>query len=652
MKRIVALMLLWLAVCNLQSKAQLGTTCNANFSFQFVNSNTVKFTPVVIGDSLSTLHTWSFGDGDISLSPAPVKTYFAIGTYAVTHVIVKLNPNGVPVCSDTAMQQVVIQSLPCTIQSNFTFYDSIGAPRTVQFINWSANTIATDSIRWTFGDGTSLQGLLSTPGIQLPTHTYANAGTYTVCLRIKRITPPGTAPCVSEFCKTVVVTQNTCNLVASFTSQPDPAHPLRIKFTNTSTSIAATDSVRWTFGDGTVINGLQSNSNVANPTHNYAQAGVYTVCLRIKKPVTTANTPCVKEICKTIVVEQPCNFSPAFSIARDSINPYNLHFANLSNVPQNLASAMWTFGDGSSAATWNATHLYTQPGRYIVCLKVTTDSNCVKVTCDTVVIVPTDSLCNNYSKFSYEVFSNDKQKCKFKPDVINAAVQYTWTFGDGKGSKDPIATHRYAQPGLYVVCLTAWRGPNCATTTCKEIRVLPQINCNDINVNYTWQRDTRVPNKIYFKANSNAVLLDQTWTITRLSPVTTPPVILRQNNPAYIFNDTGFYKVCLKAVTLGGCVKEYCNTIRIDSIAINNCLLQAYPNPASSVINVAVPLQQPSLITAYVYNASSVLVRTKQQQGVAGLNTMVINVNDLTPGLYTIKVMYEGKICFARFTKL
>jgi hypothetical protein len=49
---------------------------------------------------------------------------------------------------------------------------------------------------------------------------------------------------------------------------PDPNHPLRIKFYNLSVPVHPTDSVKWTFGDGTGVSGLQSDPNVANPTHN------------------------------------------------------------------------------------------------------------------------------------------------------------------------------------------------------------------------------------------------------------------------------------------------------------------------------------------------------------------------------------------------
>ena len=53
-----------------------------------------------------------------------------------------------------------------------------------------------------------------------------------------------------------------------------------------------------------------------------------------------------------------------------------------------------------------------------------------------------------------------------------------------------------------------------------------------------------------------------------------------------------------------------------------------------------------------IYNTLNVLVKEKNQQGVTGNNLVSINVNDLVPGMYTIKVVYGGKTCYARFNKI
>ncbi len=734
MKRFLTLLWLTITAFTFKATAQPGTTCNAAFSVQYLTNNTVKFNPVIANDSPLVRHFWSFGDGSTgSQYISPTHTYLLSGTYTVVHTLLRVNQNNVPVCTQTFTKHVTITAA-CNLVANFTWAVTPTNPLRIEFQNLSTPLSNTDSIRWTFGDGTSSTAVN-------PVHIYNAPGTYTVCLRIKKLTPPGAPTCVKEICKTIVVPSpcnftanfswtatatnplriefhalinpiaandsirwtfgdgsssnqlnpvhiyNTpgtytvclrvirynsasnipcvreickiiivhapqpCNLVVNFTSQPDTNHPLRIKFTNTSIPIHASDSVRWTFGDGTSVSGLQSNPNVANPTHNYTSAGNYTVCLRIKKHNTSTPPSCVKEKCSTVTVTHPCNFNVNFSWRPDSLNPRKIYFTNLSTPPTATAIAVWTFGDGTSATSWNAVHEYAQPGRYRVCLKVYVgpNSNCVREICDTVYVHHPVPPCTQLSKFHFEKFPNDNQKYKFTADYINPNLQYTWTFGDGTGSHDPIAIHRYAQPGVYVACLTVWRGPNCASTTCKEIRVAPQVNCDTAHAWYTYQRNTQIPNKIQFTANATLPIIDQTWTITRMP--NGPAVTLHQNNPLYTFQDTGYYRVCLRAVLLGGCVKEYCSYIRIEHIS-NACELQAFPNPTSEWINVNVQLTQPEMIHAYVYNSQHVLVRDKHQQGNTGNNLVIMNVHNLPAGLYTIKLIYGNRICFARFQKL
>ena len=643
-------MLLWLAITALSIKTQAQSTiCNAGFSSVFITGNTVKFTPVV-NDSPLVHHLWNFGDGSVnSQVVSPTHSYFSNGTFLVTHTVVRHTPNNVPVCTQTVSDTIVIQQAPpnCTLVVNFSWTSTVPNPLTVSFQNLSVPLAATDSITWQFGDSTISHDVN-------PVHTYANAGTYTVCLIVKKYPYNTSAPCIRYICKTVVV-HEPCTLVANFTSQPDPNHPLRIKFTNTSTPLNASDSVRWTFGDGTSVNGLQSDPNVANPTHIYANAGTYTVCIRVKKN-SSATTPvaCVREKCSTITVTAPCNFSVNFSWRLDSINPRKVYFTNLTILPVSGAIAVWNFGDGTTATSWNAVHEYALSTQYRVCLRIylAPNSNCVREKCDTITIPVPVPPCTQLSKYHYQVYPNDRQKYKFTADYINPALQYTWTFGDGTGSHDPVAVHRYAQPGVYVACLTVWRGPNCASTTCKEIRVLPQINCDTAHVWYTYQRSPNVPNKIQFFANASLQILDQVWYITKVGgTVATPPVILHQNNPIYLFQDTGYYRVCLKATLLGGCVKEYCNYIRIEQVS-NACELQAFPNPASSTVNVNLYLTQPGMIHASVYNSLNVLVLQQNQQGNTGNNLVTLNVGNLTAGQYTIRFVYGNRVCYAGFLKL
>ncbi len=628
-------------------------SCNlvSNFNWTSGSANPLAITfqnlsvPLASTDSIR----WTFGDGLSSLDLNPTHVYTSAGTYNVCLRIKKNSntPGTAPCVSEICKTVIVTQ--PCNLVAYFNWTAVATSPLSIVFQNLSVPLSPTDSVRWTFGDGTSSLDIN-------PMHTYTNPGTYTVCLRVKKNSSVYNTPCVREFCKTVTVVQS-CNLVAYFNWTALSNNPLSVAFQNLSNPLAPTDSVRWTFGDGT-------SSIDVNPTHTFANAGTYNVCLRVKKNGNTPGSePCVREICKTVIVNQTCNLTANFTWTNTSSNPLTFNFQNLSIPLAATDSIRWTFGDGTSSLGVNPSHTYTNPGTYTVCLRVKKNLNatgtavCVREICKTIVVGTTQN-CNLVAYFTW---TNSSNLLNFAFQNLSNPLSPTdsvrWTFGDGTSSLDVNPNHTYIAAGTYTVCLRVKKNSTTPGTTpcvreiCKVITILPQINCDSIHVGYTYQRDPFISNKIYFYANANFPIQDQTWTIVKLSTSTQVPVTLHQNNPAYVFNDTGYYRVCLRAITLGGCVKEYCSIIRIEQTS-QICELQAYPNPTSSLINVALQLAQPEMIHVYIYNTINTLVRSKHQQGSSGNNIVSINVNDLVPGLYNIKVIYGNRICYSRFNKM
>ncbi len=605
--------------CNLVVDFSSAPATGNPLEIHFINLSTP------LGSNDST--TWTFGDGSTSFAVNPVHIYAHAGTYTVCLVVKKNNAAGTPPCIRYLCKTITVTE-PCNLQANFTWRaDSVNAQK-IWFTNTSLPLNNTDSMHWTFGDGT-------TSSLVSPDHTYAQPGTYTVCLRVQKRGPAGIViNCVSETCKTLVV-YPTCNFQANYTWQLDPQNNNRVNFTNTTNVPPLNATVNWYFGDG-------SSATTWNASHEYAHPGRYYVCLRIQ-----LSTNCVRYKCDSITIPEPCNFQPSYTWQLDSINSNKVHFTNTTNAGSNTASAIWSFGDGATATTWNAVHEYAHPGRYYVCLRVQLSTNCVRYKCDSITVQPP---CNSNSNFYFVVAPTNSQTYVFTPVYQNSAFQYIWTFGDGSGSTSMITTHHYAHAGNYTACLTVIVNHNCTSTTCKTVVVTGQVNCDSIHVTYTYQHDPVIPNKIYFYAVANYIILDQTWTITSLNGGT-PPVILHQNNPVYVFRDTGLYRVCLNVVTLGGCTKEYCTQIHIEHVT-QQCTLQAYPNPASTSVNVNVSLSTPTLINVYVYNTLNVLVLDKHQQGVVGNNVVNLNVSGLISGFYTMRVIYGNNNCYSAFQKL
>jgi len=138
------------------------------------------------------------------------------------------------------------------------------APLAVQFTDRSSGSIT--SRDWNFGDGSSHS---STPS---PSHTYNNAGDYTVTLKVTgrggfnsknlaiHVTTPAPPP---------------SGLTADFVAEPTSGNvPLTVRFTDKSGG-APVAAWNWDFGDGSPHNTEQ------NPTHIYTSPGDFTVTLTV-----------------------------------------------------------------------------------------------------------------------------------------------------------------------------------------------------------------------------------------------------------------------------------------------------------------------------------------------------------------------------------
>ena len=624
-------------------------------------NNTVYFTnystPLAATDSIR----WTFGDGSSSTDVNPVHTYNQPGSYTVCLRVKKAQSNTTTPCVREFCRVVTIDQ-PCNIVVSYTaVLDSAPANPGSNYIftNTSAGLSSTDSSFWSFGDGTPV---VFSPSSTI-SHVFTRTGTFNVCLIVKKMIPgTTTVACVRESCRTIVVQQTDCNFIADFTYVSDSVNGgtgNAYSFTNTSAPLLTIDSSFWSFGDGSPV--------VINPgstvTHTYANPGTYTVCLLVKKVVPgTINILCERSECKTIVVlgqSNPCDqLQVNFEWRRDSANSRLIHFINQTNPVTTNIFFNWSFGDGTGGSTgYNPEHLYTQPGTYTVCLRAQM-ANCVKDTCKTIVIQPSiNDSCTIRPSFVTRLDSANRRKVHFTNTTLPAASagNAVWSFGDGTSSTSWNAVHEYAMPGLYAVCLTVTQGNICTRTICDSVfvpgNVIPPVNCDSFRLEFGYRRDDYMPNKLFFFASGNAPVYNQQWTFTPANGGTT--VTLNQNNPVYVFPDTGLYRVCVRGAFSTNCVKEYCNDVRIFSTNTpTQCMLTAYPNPAHNIVFFNVQLGAAGIISSTVFNSQGIPVMQYTQTGVTGNNLVALGIQNLVPGFYTVRIMYNGRVCYTRFQKI
>ncbi|MEN9522575.1 MAG: hypothetical protein RL065_952 [Bacteroidota bacterium] len=116
-------------------------------------------------------------------------------------------------------------------------------------------------------------------------------GTYNVCIYIQDSVNQS---CMDTFCQTITVTNpQTPSCQASFSIWPDSLNTGVYYGYNNSTTTGSNAVYTWSWGDG-------STSTGQYPSHTYALAGTYTICLSIT--ATGGGAMCTDTFCLTQIV--------------------------------------------------------------------------------------------------------------------------------------------------------------------------------------------------------------------------------------------------------------------------------------------------------------------------------------------------------------
>lgn len=327
-------------------------------------------------------------------------------------------------------------------------------PFTVNFVN---NSSSATNYLWDFGDGSP------TSTATTPSHTYTTAGNYTVTLVASN--PNGcTASTDTNY---LLITVIDDSIFASFTYvKVDSCGPFTANFNNTSFTnfgpVGAGTTFQWDFGDGTSFTGANP------PTHNFPNAGSFTVTLTMTNP-NACNSPSVV----SLVVDFSTSLVTSAFVIPDSIClPALVNFVDQST---NATTWAWSFGDGNTSTQTNPTNTYVTPGVYTIYLVSGNPATCNKLdtSSQTLSIFPSP-----FADFDWSPNPPEPNTPNSFTNLSTGATRYLWDFGDGSTdtTKNPI--HIYQKDGTYTVCLTATNQYGCIDTACKSVRgmVIPLVD--------------------------------------------------------------------------------------------------------------------------------------------------------------------------------
>ncbi|HXC03736.1 MAG TPA: PKD domain-containing protein, partial [Bacteroidia bacterium] len=243
------------------------TNCIAGFTKVQTAANTIQFTNTSQNVSGNTSYSWDYGDGTSTgysfTATAPSHVYNVPGLYTVCLSITdSTNGNG-PYCTGHFCDTVHVSG---TVICNLSINVNTAGVTCSSCSDGSATAVlsggtAPYSYSWSVG------------GPNTATHTGLAQGTYTVCA----FDANG-----CHACQSFSITLPHCQ--AYFTLQADSLNAGDYLAFNYSSGTGPINCY-WSWGDG-------GHDSVANPSHQYAAAGLYNICLTIFDSTGCSSTQC------------------------------------------------------------------------------------------------------------------------------------------------------------------------------------------------------------------------------------------------------------------------------------------------------------------------------------------------------------------------
>jgi parallel beta-helix repeat protein len=207
-------------------------------------------------DGAIVSYDWNFGDGHIGTGVNPTHTYTSTGTFIVTLTVEDDDGD-----ADTNYSVAVIYTYqyPPVADADGPYEGQVG--ESIQFYGSATGGSKPYSWHWTFGDG-------HISNIQNPTHSYDEAGVYSVVLKVTGNNGK------SDSDTTTATIHPADTLIADAGGPYSDYVNETIPFHGSASGGEPPYSWYWEFGDG-------DTSTLQNPAHIYDTTGEYTAVLTV-----------------------------------------------------------------------------------------------------------------------------------------------------------------------------------------------------------------------------------------------------------------------------------------------------------------------------------------------------------------------------------
>ncbi len=295
--------------------------------------------------------------------------------------------------------------------------------------------VTADYYFWDFGDGTTGTG-------QETDHLFNPllGNSFIVSLTTTTYDSITQDSCVAQYSEEVLVYNGGGDCINYFEYSTNDS----VTFTFYGYSLPEAFIYEWDFGDGTTGEG-----QTVEHTFDPLMGNSFEVSLSTLSADSLTLDTCFAFSVQTVFVVEPPQCEAFFTYEQDPADPFTFMFFDASTG--DIDDWEWWFSDSTYYTGQNPVHTFQQPGEYLVCLSVFSDS----ILCDTyceLVIVEDEPLI---ADFTYELdsLSQIPNKYHFFDASSGGAENWFWDFGDGMTSLEMSPVHIYSNPGSYLVCL-------------------------------------------------------------------------------------------------------------------------------------------------------------------------------------------------------
>ncbi len=470
-------------------------------------------------------NNWDFGNGGTATSQNAFENYAGSGSYNVQ--LITTSNNG---CKDTILQPLTISPLPtAAFAANNACFNSMTTFTNVS----SVSTGSVINCNWQFGDGTI-------SAATNPAHQYTSTGSFPVTLIVM-----SDKNCVNAIMQFVTV--NPLPNV-SFTSQNVCMGAVTNYTNNTSISSGSIAGYSWDFNSDGTADASSQNVNTL-----FAAPGTYTTQL-----TATSNNNCTAAYSLPVIVHP--NPVAQFSVAAVCQGQATA----FSNQSTGATQYSWTMGDGGTAVAVNPSHMYAAYGNYNVTLTATNSFNCSHSVSGLSVVNPkpvvnfqSTTTCHNQAT----------QFTNLSSIAAGSIIKYRWDFDNNGTPDDSTANPTYVYPlaGTAQSKMTAISNNQCANQIISPV----VVHFNPV-ANFS-SPSTCLPDATQFNdlsVSNDGAITAYSWDFNGDNVFDNV-----QQNPQYIYSQTGNYGVKLEVQTQYGCV--------------NTIIKSAYVNATPSVLFAA-----------------------------------------------------------------